>query len=182
MAKCQFNAKYYDYESKAEVDYNCDSKDEDILASGFCIFHDENYLQNKDNPEEHKQKVSKALMDKVNDSITNNKALFCIGYNLPPDIRIHGTFSKPVYFSHAKFQRVDFSSTKFSAVADFSEAIFEGESTFRKTHFSGEKVFFKKAIFQAKRTYFDLTEFHTEADFSEAIFEGEGYFLHTKFH
>ena len=124
LAKCQFNAKYYDYESKAEVDYNCDSKDEDILASGFCIFHDENYLQNKDNPEEHKQKVSKALMDKVNDSITNNKALFCIGYNLPPDIRIHGTFSKPVYFSHAKFQRVDFSSTKFSAVADFSEDYF----------------------------------------------------------
>jgi hypothetical protein len=43
LAKCQFNAKYYDYESKAEVDYNCDSKDEDILASGLCIFDDENY-------------------------------------------------------------------------------------------------------------------------------------------
>jgi hypothetical protein len=78
LAKCQFNTKYYDYESKAEVDYNCDSKDEDILASGLCIFHDENYLQDKDNPIEHKQKVSKTLMDKVNDSIANNKALFCI--------------------------------------------------------------------------------------------------------
>jgi len=37
-----------------EIPYNCKSKDEDILASGFCIFHDKNYLQDK---EKHDQNL-----------------------------------------------------------------------------------------------------------------------------
>ena len=45
LSKCQFTAIYYDYESQAIVDYNCESKDEDILPSGLCIFHDESYLK-----------------------------------------------------------------------------------------------------------------------------------------
>jgi hypothetical protein len=47
LAKCQFpTTKYHDYESHADVPYNCDIKEEeDILPSGLCIFHDKNYLQ-----------------------------------------------------------------------------------------------------------------------------------------
>ena len=64
MAKCQFTAKYSDYERRMEIPYNCDSKDEDILASGLCILHDEEYLQGKNNHEEHEQKVRERLMPK----------------------------------------------------------------------------------------------------------------------
>jgi hypothetical protein len=157
LAKCQFNAKYYDYKSKAEVDYNCDSKDEDILASGLCIFHDENYLQDKDNPKEHKQKVSKTLMDKVNDSIANNKALFCIGYYLLADVKIQGIFNKPVYFSRSKFQRVDFSSTKFSE-ADFGSAKFSGKADFSSV-FIKDKVYFNYVLFEdGKKILFGIED------------------------
>ena len=43
---------YWNYERQAEDDYNCDSKDEDVLESGFCKFHDENYLQDENNHKE----------------------------------------------------------------------------------------------------------------------------------
>jgi hypothetical protein len=56
-----FTTKYWDHERPGEVDYNCDSKDEDVLDSGLCIFHDQDYLQNKDNREEHEQKVGDRL-------------------------------------------------------------------------------------------------------------------------
>jgi hypothetical protein len=42
------------YERRMEIPYNCKSKEEDILASGFCIFHDKNYLQDK---EKHDQNL-----------------------------------------------------------------------------------------------------------------------------
>ena len=53
-AKCQFTAEYWNYERKAMVDYSCPD-DEEILGSGLCIFHDENYLkeEDKDNRKEH---------------------------------------------------------------------------------------------------------------------------------
>jgi Transposase DDE domain len=40
---CQFTTRYYDYEIGKKVDFHCD--DEEPLASGFCIFHDKDYLQ-----------------------------------------------------------------------------------------------------------------------------------------
>ena len=52
------------------------SKDEDILDSGFCIFHDENYLQDKNNDhKEHEQKVRDRLEAKVRNSIDQNEPL-----------------------------------------------------------------------------------------------------------
>jgi hypothetical protein len=58
------------------VDYNCDSQDEDILDSGFCIFRDENYLQDKNNDhKEYEQKVRDRLEVKVRNSIDQNEPL-----------------------------------------------------------------------------------------------------------
>ena len=106
MPKCQFTTEYYDYEIGKHVDFNC--TEEEPLASGFCIFHDKDYLHDKTNYEEHKRKVLDRLKDKVNHAISNNKPLLCIGFNLPgfslSDLSISKEFTKPVYFSGAKFK------------------------------------------------------------------------------
>lgn len=72
VGRVQVYHEYWDHERSEDVDYNCDSKDEDILdsGSGFCIFHDENYLQDKNNDhKEHEQKVRDRLEAKVRNSI-----------------------------------------------------------------------------------------------------------------
>ncbi len=106
MPKCQFTTKYYDYESRKWVDFNCD--DEESLASGFCIFHDKDYLQDKTNYEENRRKVLDRLRHKVNHAISNNEPLFCIGFQLPDfslsDLGIISKeFTIPVYFGESRF-------------------------------------------------------------------------------
>jgi hypothetical protein len=104
LAKCQFTTKYYDYEIDKEVDFNCD---EEPLASGFCIFHDKDYLQDNTNNEEHKRKVQDRLKHKVNYTISNNEPLLCIGFQLPDfilsDLSSTKKFTRPVYFSRSQF-------------------------------------------------------------------------------
>ena len=94
-------------------------------------------------------------MAKIDDSITNKKPLFCIGYPLPDNLDLIGEFAKPVYFSEAKFQGIDFSHTKFSGSASFESTIFSGESDFQLAEFSG-------------RANFRYAKFSEIADFSLA--------------
>jgi hypothetical protein len=122
LPKCQFTAEYYDYETRKEVDLNCQ---ELPLASGLCIFHDKDYLlQDKMNNEEHKRKVLDRLKHKVNHAISNNEALLCIGFQLPDfslsDLSNRKEFTKPVYFN----------GSRFFGKADFSGANFQGRSIF----------------------------------------------------
>jgi hypothetical protein len=63
------------------VDFKC--TEEEPLASGLCIFHDKDYLNDKTNYEEHKRNVLNRLKHKVNDAISNNEPLLCIGFHLP---------------------------------------------------------------------------------------------------
>ena len=80
MPKCQFISVYHDYEIRNWIDFNCQ---EMPLPSGFCIFHDKDYLlQDKTNNEEHKRTVLNRLKRKVNHAISNNEPLFCIGFQL----------------------------------------------------------------------------------------------------
>ena len=101
MPKCQYTTKYFNYEIHKEVDFYCD--EEESLASGRCIFHDKNYLQDKTNNDEHKRRVLDRLKHKVNRAISNNESLFCIGFQLPDfslsDLSISENFTKPAYFS-----------------------------------------------------------------------------------
>jgi hypothetical protein len=148
------------------------------LDTGFCIFHDENYLQDKNNLVERKKEVTKRLMDKVAYSIDHNKALFCIGYHLP-DIKIKArNFTKPVYFSHATFQDADFSGAKFSQLAYIDLAEFSGKAYFYSATFS-EGANFNHATFSGE-AYFDSAKFSQLAYFSSAKFSGEAYFRHFK--
>jgi len=80
LSNCQFTTKYYDYEIGKKVDFNCR---EEPLASGFCIFHDKDYLQDKTNNEEHKWALLDTLNRKVNHAISNDEPLLCIGFQLP---------------------------------------------------------------------------------------------------
>ena len=110
-AQCKFTTAYDDLETSKWEKFKCK---EEAVTQGFCIFHDEKYLQDKDNFEEHKQEVTKRLMDKVTNSIDHNEALFCIGYYLPV-IEIQAkNFTKPVYFRNATLQGANFSGAEFS--------------------------------------------------------------------
>jgi hypothetical protein len=113
----------------AEVHFNCD--DEEPLASGFCIFHDKDYLHHKTNNEEHKRKVLDRLKHKVNHAISKNepllcKPLLCIGFHLPnfslSDLGVSKEFTIPVYFNRSYF----------FGNADFAEANFLGRAYFYK--------------------------------------------------
>jgi hypothetical protein len=144
------------------------------LDSGLCIFHDECYLQDKNNLAEREREVTKRLMDKVAHSIDCNKALFCIGYRLP-GIEIKGNFTTPVYFSHANFSApANFSAATFSARAYFTSAKFFGEANFSAATFSA-RSYFNSATFSA-RAYFTSAKFFGEANFSAATFSARSYF------
>jgi hypothetical protein len=172
LVKCQFTDKYYDYESKAWV-YNYNCPDEEILDSGLCIFHDENYLkEGKDNRKEHEQKVIAKLMEKVRNSINQKEKLLCIGYHLP-DITIkEANFTKPVYFSECKFQgKADFIGASFQAQADFGFAEFSGLAIFGSATFSSGANF-SSAIFSGQAEFFNA-KFSGLAYFSSATFSGQ---------
>ena len=175
LAKCQFpTTKYYDYERQARVPYNCDSKDEDVLASGLCIFHDENYLkEDKDNRKEREQKVKEKLMDKVRKSVDQKEALFCIGYHLPDIPLEEVNFTKPVYFTNCEFQgAADFRSARFIKETNFNSAKFSGQAaSFYSAKFSGE-AYFSDATFSGE-AYLIRATFSGEASFSQATFSGE---------
>jgi hypothetical protein len=107
LAKCQFTTKYWNYESQKEIPYNCDSENVDVLDSGLRIFHEKRYLEgylfHRDQFEpleisKRIERVTKRLMDKMNDSLANKKALLCIGYYLPYITFKQANFAKPVYF------------------------------------------------------------------------------------
>jgi hypothetical protein len=175
---CKFTTTYYNEETRNWIGFKCE---EESLGYGFCIFHDENYLQDQNNRKEHEQRVTKELMDKVSNSITQKTALLCIGYYFPDNITIRGTFPKPVYFSESKFQQVDFVSAKFSDKANFGSAKFSDKANFSLAKFSGEEANFSLAKFSGGGTYFSLAKFSGGANFNSSEFSGGAYFYSTEF-
>jgi hypothetical protein len=107
LSKCQFTSQYIDYEILNWVDFNCQ---EESLTSGFCIFHDKDYLQDKTYYEEHKTRILERLKHKVNHAISNDEPLLCIGFQLPSlslsDLGIISKeFTKSVYFNHSSLEK-----------------------------------------------------------------------------
>ena len=191
MPKCQFTSQYYEYEIGKNVDFHCQ---ELPLASGFCIFHDKDYLQDKTNYEEHKTKVLDRLTDKVNHAISNNEPLLCIGFQLPDfnlsDLSIRMEFTKPVYFSRSQFfGKADFSGAKFKGNVDFTASEFN-IALFSTATFQ-ENVFFLIAKFQEAHFYvvqfkgdanFFGVEFNRGTSFFEAKFQAEAMFITSHFY
>jgi uncharacterized protein YjbI with pentapeptide repeats len=205
LPKCQFTTQYYDYEIHKEVDFYCQ---ELPLASGFCIFHDKDYLHHYlfSFREEHKRNVLDRLKRKVKHAISNNETLHCIGFLLPglslSDLSISKEFTKPVYFPGSQFfGKTDFSGVKFQQGVHFIRAKFHDLSTFTNVNFAhvdfSHATFEKKAVFRQtifkEEIDFSYTTFNNEVDFSHATFEkkvkfgknfgesGKAYFSHTSF-
>ena len=193
MGNCRYHTEYYDFEKRSPEkgsEFKCE---EEGLCNGFCIFHDKEYLEDKDKFGENKEKVFTRLMTKVNDSINNDKPLFCIGYYLPniTDItfeRNFANFAHPVYFSQAKLKQVDFSKAKFCGVVSFIGAEFSGEADFREAEFSRgvfnsakfiREVYFNDAKFG--RAEFNSAKFYGEANFTSAKFSGDANFREAEF-
>ena len=174
MPRCQFTTKYWDYQTRKMEDFNCDEE----LASGFCIFHDKDYLQDKANYEEHKRKVLDTLTHKVNNTISNNKPerLFCIGFRLPEfslsDLSIISKeFTKPVYFSGSHFfGKADFYGAKFKTEVHFDGAKFQGEASFYFANFQEEADFDYSEFYGM--THFS-GHFNDKTTFNYVLFEGK---------
>jgi hypothetical protein len=122
LSKCQFTAEYSDYKIGKRNDFKCSEEVEVPLASGFCIFHHKDYLQDKTNYEKRKRKVLDRLKNKLNHAISNNEPLLCIGFQLPEfslsDLGISKEFTKALYFSNSQFfGKVDFNRANFQGRA-----------------------------------------------------------------
>jgi len=157
LAKCLFTTKYWNYGTHEQVEWSCDSKDEDFQSRpDKCIFHDEDYLQLGTGRFLEEKNVRTRVMDKVRKSIVDNESLFLIGYYLP-DVTIRGNFTKRAYFKECRFLgRADFTSAEFSGGAGFGLAKFSGGADFGLAKFSGG------------------------ADFASAEFSGVAYFRSAK--
>jgi len=153
MGKCRFNSKYYDYSAHRPGNYECEEK---ALSSGFCIFHDRNYKNNK--------KRSEKIYKKIRTALEKDESLFFIGCHFP-DIKIKENFTNAVYFTKATFTNTDFTNSKFHKV-DFSGAKFQ--------NISFSKVFFEESDFLA-------SEFRGEADFSNTVFKDKVNFSESVF-
>jgi len=140
---CKFTTTYADYEIGKTFRFYFACQEEDPLASGFCIFHDKDYLQDKTNYEEHKKNVLDRFKHKVNDAISNKKPLFCIGFQLPDfnlsDLSIGKEFTKPVYFNGSEFfGEAYFYDANFQGKASFSDVKFQEGASFSDVKFQGE--------------------------------------------
>jgi uncharacterized protein YjbI with pentapeptide repeats len=161
------------------VNFCCDEEfywDEEP-ASGFCIFHDKDYLHDKTNYEEHKRKVRDRLKHKVNHAISNNEPLLCIGFQLPDfslsDLGVSKKeFTKPVYFNGSQFfGKVDFSDANFPVrIAIFSSTHFEGKADFHGANFKGEALFDHSEFYG--KTHFS-GKFNGKTNFNYVLFEGK---------
>ena len=191
MPKCQFTTEYYDYEINDYIHFCCPEKP---LDSGFCIFHDKDYLQDKtSNSEDHKSKVMDRLKQIVNHAISNNARLLCIGFQLPDfslsDLSNNKEFTIPVYFSSSQFfGKTDFHEAKFEEITSFSGVNFKERADFSDANFKVAN--FSKANFKDKADFiranfkvasFIRAKFEKEADFYKANFEGESFFTVAKF-
>jgi hypothetical protein len=105
-----------------------------------CLFHNKNHLE--DNYEEHKKELLEKLKYEINQSISNNKPLFCIGFYLPDftlsNLDISREFNSSVYFVSAQFHgHIDFTEATFKARATFYSCTFKAAADFSKAKFEG---------------------------------------------
>jgi hypothetical protein len=171
LANCQFTTIYWDYEIDKTVNFNCQ---EEPLVSGFCFFHDKDYLHDKTDYDEYKRKVLERLRYKVNHAVSNKQPLFCIGFHLTDfslsDLSISKESTKPVYFNGSQFfGKTDFSGSKFQEV-HFDNANFQGEASFHGANFQKQASFYHSDFYG--KTYFS-GDFNGTTNFNYVLFEGK---------
>ena len=123
VAHCGFKTdiKCYDEITGEYVPYICPETEENILDSGLCIFHNENYLKDSENKEAHGQNIKEKLKPKIEEL----ESLICIGYYLPDFTSGYKHLDK--FLDHLLITpiRANFSGAHFTGQADFSKAEFK---------------------------------------------------------
>jgi uncharacterized protein YjbI with pentapeptide repeats len=140
-------------------------------GSGYCIFHDEAYLN---------AATAQILLAQFNNLLNQNNQtgteLRCSGFILPSLDLSKKEIKNLANFENAVFKgRTDFGLSTFHQEGNFLNAKFEGEASFVETQFKG-KARFGEAVFKG-RTDFGLSTFHQEGNFLNAKFEGEASFV-----
>jgi hypothetical protein len=81
VAHCRFKTDidYRDEKTGEDVRYACPEPEENILDSGLCIFHDDNYLKDSKDKEATDQNLNRKLSEKL----AKPEPAICIGYHLP---------------------------------------------------------------------------------------------------
>ncbi len=180
MKRCRFEFPYYDKKIQDYVQYECKIEEEDILESGFCIFHDENYLTDPVNREENERNVRRKLTKKIDQNLSDNEPLDCYAYHLPKFSVIRRRFNSPVNFSDSVFVGGAFlHDVQFAEYADFSGAKFGAKISLSKSKFT-EKADFSGTKFMKEASFWGA-QFLKEADFSRAKFEEEAGFNDVQF-
>ena len=167
MTECGYSHEY-NVDKDEKVLYKCPRKSVDGIKGARCEFHNKIYADDKNN--------HSSIMNNLRSLIKNNSdpSLECIGFYIPETLDIpeilgdinteermddekNGKkkieFSKPVYFSFAKF----------NGKANFRDVIFHGNAGFSYTKFNKEAIF-------------SNAQFEREAGFSNAVFSNKAYF------
>jgi uncharacterized protein YjbI with pentapeptide repeats len=175
MILCEFTDRYYNYQIDKWEIYNCDQ--EPLSNNKLCLFHDEQYLKDCNNPK-NKENVIRKLDEKINNSILNNVPLVCIGYYIP-EIKINKEFNQQVYFKDCKFQRVNFNGSTFSAEVTFSYSIFSDEANFSRSIFYNI-VNFNGSTFNNMANFYGSV-FKSRANFYGSVFKSRANFYGSVF-
>ena len=100
--ECKYSEKPYWDDLNNQHTYHCD---EIPSSTGYCIFHEENFL-NESNPDyvENVKKIKTRFIEKFNRCINEGKEMLFIGYILPdlelPKVRVDNI----LYFMYSRFR------------------------------------------------------------------------------
>ncbi len=192
MAQCQAETGFADVAREGFPPLLCE---ENATDTGFCIFHDEKYLQDEAEGELRRKEVVSTLMQKVKQFTSdttrdNRKRLVCNRYNLP-GITIKEHFTNQVFFWDCHFHgTANFSGSFFESNANFCGSTFYQQTSFYNVGFVNPALFtsvkflkninFASAVFN-NEAYFLGTIFSGPVDFNNTEFSGRTYFDKVKF-
>lgn len=134
-SKCKYEEKLYWDEFNKQHTYTCKERP---LPSGYCMFHDANFLNPLDTHYSHNlSRITKRFKSKLDKYIENKEDLLFIGYNLP-EITIENTTSESnAYFMYAIFtERINFQRCTFNKKVTFLGSRFKARADFRNCSFS----------------------------------------------
>lgn len=94
---CNYEPKFYWDDWGEQHTFECL---ELPLQSGYCIFHDEKFLDDPSNGDIVKQE----FMKRITEGLENKRELLFIGF-IPPDLELHDiVVENNIYFMYARFR------------------------------------------------------------------------------
>ncbi len=76
IAQCSFTCEYYNYKLGKIEEFKCEQLP--LGNKELCLFHDEGYLKDVNEPEHKEAVIKRRLNRKIENSIIDNISLICI--------------------------------------------------------------------------------------------------------